>query len=1248
MAGKLQDLVGKLFAGRKSPGQPSTPVIDSRIPDTGKERVDVAATQANVASLPPDDRALQAAEAHVAAEWKVGDVILDLYEVKQILGEGGFGKVFRVRHRNWNLDLAVKCPLPGKFTTEAQKENFTRECETWINLGLHPHIVSCHYLRTLGGIPRVFAEYAAGGCLKDWIDTRKLYAGGPREALKRILDIAIQIAWGLHYAHEQGVIHQDMKPANVLLLADATAKISDFGLAKARAVIEVAQQQGGRSILLSTGGMTPAYCSPEQANKQPLSRKTDLWSWAITVLEMFVGEVCWQSGVAAPEVLNRLQEARAEGEELPAMPDELRKLLSSCLNRSPAERPGDASEIAQRVMALHSKELQEDYPRVKPVSAELRADAMNNRALSLLDLLKEDEALQVFDQGLAIEPTHLECIFNRGLLLWRRGKMTDQALLAILRGATAQNDDRARGNQLSGLINLEQGDWEGAAKALEAARSENQRQEELEILLEKARKLKPTQASTRTLCGHEGEVQAVAFSHDCRWALSGSRNEPGPRLRLWDIATGRCARTFEGHAGGVTCVAVMNDDRLALSGGFDAKLRLWELSSGQCVRTFDGHTKWVTSVALADSRWALSGSEDKTLRLWEVNSGRCVRVLDGHTSTVASVAIFKDGRWALSGSDDKTVRLWDMGSGRCVRSFEGHTGGVTSVRLAQDGRWALSAGWDKTLRLWDVATGSCVRVFEGHTHLVNSIALSADGRWILSGGCDATRLWEVASGRCVRTLEAQLKMFNPVALSADGRLAISVGDNKNLHLWDVLGGVSIPGVLVRPVSTIEQLHRRSRFHIGFQRGSDCLHRQQWQMAAAAAREALDCTGFAQDREALDLLNRANLFGRRRQLRRCFCRTVLVGHTSHARSVAISTNGKVVSGSSDKTVRLWDITTGRCADTLEGHTESVSAVALTSDGRWALSAGSWDRTIRLWEVATGKCVRTLKGEGEMTSICGSVDGLWVLAGSSDQTLQLWELASGRRVKVFEGHTKYVSSLAIAANGLLALSGSEDKSVRLWNLRTGRSELLYAANETVACVALSSDGRLALTGGSDKILRLWDVSRIHCIRTLEGHTDWIKSVTFTSDGRWAVSGGFDKTIRFWELSSGRCVHVLEGHAAPILSVALSPDCRWAISGGQDNLLWLWELDWDCDFPDPADWDKNAQPYLEDFLALRCLAGDDGFTRVGKPMWAEEDFQKLLSDLQRVGYGWLRPEGVRRQLEKITAEWQGQPPPPWERAQ
>jgi hypothetical protein len=202
-----------------------------------------------VASLPPSSTRTDTAsnrprgEDGILRDWEPGDIILDLYEVIKLPGtkdgyaEGGMGRVNLVRHREWQRDVAVKSVLPAKSTTARDIENFKTEAEQWVDkIGLHPNIVACHYVRVLGGVPRVFIEYVDGGTLAGWIASKQLYAGGQKSALERILDVAIQTAWGLHYVHELGLIHQDVKPLNVMMTADGVAKVTDFGLAGAKAL----------------------------------------------------------------------------------------------------------------------------------------------------------------------------------------------------------------------------------------------------------------------------------------------------------------------------------------------------------------------------------------------------------------------------------------------------------------------------------------------------------------------------------------------------------------------------------------------------------------------------------------------------------------------------------------------------------------------------------------------------------------------------------------------------------------------------------------------------------------------------------------------------------------------------------------------------------------------------------------------------------------------------------------------------
>ncbi len=557
-------------------------------------------------------------ETDVPVDWNVGDKILDLYEVTGILGEGGMGKVYKVRHNGWNVDLAVKSPRAEILTKKHAIENFETEAETWVNLGMHPHTVSCYYVRRLGGIPRVFAEYVAGGNLKEWIESGKLYDGGHEESLNRSLDIAIQFAWGLHYAHQQGLVHQDVKPTNLMMTPGGTAKVTDFGLAKARAAAGEVTAIKGQSILVSSGGMTPAYCSPEQADGEKLTRKTDIWSWAVSVLEMFTGEVTWPSGTVAGEALNGLLEMGSGDESIPLVPPSVAELLRECFEKDPAQRPQDMQKVADRLQEIFERSTGTQFERSEPKAAQMMADSLNNRGISLLDLGRTDDAEMALDDALRQDPHHPEAVFNIGLLRWQDARGTDADLLTQLRQVGQARSDDWKVSYLEGLVHLERLDAESAVAKLEEARLSHSATEVESALARARRLLLEAYTEVRTFEGHEKSVNSVCFSPDGRSCLSGSWDET---LRLWEVSSGRCLRTFEGHSRGLRDVAFSPDGRTCLSGSWDGTLRLWEVSSGRCLRTFEGHLAGLHAVAFSpDGRSCLSGSHDRTLRVWEVSA----------------------------------------------------------------------------------------------------------------------------------------------------------------------------------------------------------------------------------------------------------------------------------------------------------------------------------------------------------------------------------------------------------------------------------------------------------------------------------------------------------------------------------------------------------------------------------------------------------------------------------------------------
>ncbi len=408
--------------------------------------------------FPPDN---------VPAVWKVGDVFPGGYTVTAILGQGGMGTVYKVVHPRWK-EMAVKSPRAEIFAGVGSQEAFIREAETWARLAPHPHIVLCYFVVVMGGIPHIFTEYVDGGSLDSWIRQRTLYLGGTQDNLRCILDVTIQFAWGLHAAHEQGLVHQDVKPANVMLTRQRMVKVTDFGLAKARALSGEGQAKaaaGKQSVLVSVGGMTPAYCSPEQAAGQALGRRTDIWSWAVSVLEMFVGGVTWDLGPAAREVLARHERRDAL---IPPMPREVANLLSRCLQWQPEARPASMLEVATELQAIYARLLGSAYPRKTPQLAAPDAAMLRNKGLSLLELDRAEEALLAFEQAIRLGgPIDAPTYAAKGLSLVLLDR-AEEALLAFEKAIRLDPKD-ARIYDGKGLSLVRLGRYKEALGAFEQA-----------------------------------------------------------------------------------------------------------------------------------------------------------------------------------------------------------------------------------------------------------------------------------------------------------------------------------------------------------------------------------------------------------------------------------------------------------------------------------------------------------------------------------------------------------------------------------------------------------------------------------------------------------------------------------------------------------------------------------------------------------------------------------------------------------
>ncbi|KAL6756673.1 WD40-repeat-containing domain protein [Haematococcus lacustris] len=290
-----------------------------------------------------------------------------------------------------------------------------------------------------------------------------------------------------------------------------------------------------------------------------------------------------------------------------------------------------------------------------------------------------------------------------------------------------------------------------------------------------------------------------------------------------------------------------------------------------------------------------------------------------------------------------------------------------------------------------------------------------------------------------------------------------------------------------------------------------------------------------------------------------CLAVLNGHELDVNTVA--TDGRVIaSGSDDKTVRVWDVATGKCMHTLKEHTDVVKAVALSLDGRIIVS-GSNDKTIRVWDVTTGRCIHTLVGHSRYVDcVALSPNGKIMFSGSRDKTLRVWDLATGTELLPLKGHKGWVTCLTVSSDGKLLASGSSvgDHIIRVWDMDTRKCKEFQEGHKfDVHSVAFNPDASILVSGSNDFTIKVWDMASGSCTHSCKEHTSGVTSVVFSPCGKVVVSGSADKTIRVWDITTGSCTHTLEGHTDTVASVAFSLDGQSLMSGSRDKTIRVWAI-------------------------------------------------------------------------------------------
>ncbi len=293
---------------------------------------------------------------------------------------------------------------------------------------------------------------------------------------------------------------------------------------------------------------------------------------------------------------------------------------------------------------------------------------------------------------------------------------------------------------------------------------------------------------------------------------------------------------------------------------------------------------------------------------------------------------------------------------------------------------------------------------------------------------------------------------------------------------------------------------------------------------------------------------------------------LRGHTADLWNADFSPDGKyLVTSSSDKTARLWDVATGKNIRVFSDSSSGLEWVAFSPDGKHILTADGRGDVARLWDVASGQAIRVFSGHTDFVYAAAfSPNGKLIVTVSGDKTARIWDAATGETLRTITGHTDWVIRTAFSPDGKYIATASADRTARLWDVATGNQVQVFSVAGDIdytECVAFSPDGKYIATGNADKeghtVARVWDVATGQVVHEFSGHQGNVLGISFSPDDRFLLTAAEDRTARLWDLTTGQTLRIFSGHRNAVQTATFSPDGRLVATTSNDGIARVWNL-------------------------------------------------------------------------------------------
>lgn len=766
--------------------------------------------------------------------WKPGDVIQERYKVEEVFA-GAMGKVYISTHLGWGVKMAIKSPRKEVLADEEGIQRIIREADGWVSLGLHPNIASCYYVLSIDKIPHIFIEYVNGGTLEEWIKE------GRCKDMRTALTLAVQFCNGMEYTHSQGIIHRDIKPHNILITRDGLVKISDFGIL--RSIKETEPADSGKTSVKTphpdetVGFMgTPNYASPEQLrNTHQVDKRTDIFSFGLCLWRIFCGK--------------RPYKKNTEGkcpEPTPAdssivLPPALKAILKKSVAFNPNDRFQDFSDLKEALNKVYLDLFDVPCPYAIMESIDLKAENLNNRAVSLAELGKIRQAAACLSHTLEINDGLPEALFNLLTLKWRRSKENPERILRRI------ENTKKRFSDLTFFDELEEEIRNYLAQNGTIKRSVTNKGLKLRLCLSKtpmevfreAQLRRSVQNNIITL------MQRRNFSECYRILMTSWKHEAFKKEKFYfkiyeqllpegkkkAIRSAQRITVQEGKKGGAEMLAVVpgrktiytaarEDCRIvggqigsrkggekftqlptnisALTAGpkgnrlaialDNGSIVVYSFKNGTQSLLYSDSSKSARAEAIVfspDSQFILAGYATGSVKIMDCESRDVKKVPVAEKSGIHCLGVLGSTSF-VAGCEDGVLRFADWEKGEVLQTVEAHNEPVSSLAVSPGRQWVVTCSGDRLVKVWGL-DGSCQKTLAEHEEPITAVLMLADERTIITGCEDDTiRLWDMQTGECRKVLDARGDGVCSLTHGPSAHMFLSGCNDGSIIMWTVI------------------------------------------------------------------------------------------------------------------------------------------------------------------------------------------------------------------------------------------------------------------------------------------------------------------------------------------------------------------------------------------------------------------------------------------------------------------------------